>query len=98
MIRIINLRKYKLKPDEVMIRVDRMTPIGNPYFMHDESERDLVCDKYDLWLQEMYKQPMIYAILDNIHQQSIKTDVALACWCAPKRCHAESIIKMISKW
>ena len=41
-VQIINLRT----PQYYDFRCDRQSPIGNPYFMHNEGERDLVCEKY----------------------------------------------------
>ena len=41
-VQIINLRTGQ--PYD--FRCDRQSPVGNPYFMHNESERDLVCTKY----------------------------------------------------
>ena len=41
-VQIINLRTKQ--PYD--FRCDRQSPVGNPYFMHNESERDLVCEKY----------------------------------------------------
>ena len=41
-VQIINLRTKQ--PYD--FRCDRQSPVGNPYFMHNEGERDLVCEKY----------------------------------------------------
>lgn len=41
-VQIINLR-IKQSYD---FRCDRQSPVGNPYNMHNESERALVCEKY----------------------------------------------------
>ena len=41
-VQIINLRTKQ----HYDFRCDRQSPVGNPYFMHNESERDLVCEKY----------------------------------------------------
>ena len=41
-VQIINLRTKQ--PYD--FRCDRQSPVGNPYFMHNEGERDLVCKKY----------------------------------------------------
>lgn len=75
-VRIVNLRNVQAKPGEIVIRCDRKTVVGNPFFMHDESERDYVT---------------------FIYQKALKQDVALACWCAPKRCHTETIKRFIEK-
>ena len=41
-VQIINLRTKQ----SYDFRCDRQSPVGNPYFMHNEGERDLVCEEY----------------------------------------------------
>ena len=41
-VQIINLRTKQAYD----FRCDRQSPVGNPYFMHNEGERGLVCEKY----------------------------------------------------
>lgn len=41
-VQIINLRTKQ----HYDFRCDRQSPVGNPYFMRNEGERDLVCEKY----------------------------------------------------
>lgn len=96
MIRIINLRNYKLHEDEVLIRVDRQTVVGNPFFMKDESMRDTVCDKYEQYFNTHVQQAGKFKqYIDNIIEQSKTKDIALGCWCYPKRCHAETILRYV---
>lgn len=89
-IRIVNLRTYKPIPDEILFKVDRSTKLGNPFYMHNESERDEVCDKYEKWFWENYNEPF-YDYLSEIAYAACTKDIALGCWCYPKRCHAETI-------
>lgn len=97
-IRIVNLHKYKLKDNEMLIKIDRSTVVGNPYTMHDESERDFVCDKYEKYFNQQMSDydfsTYIYNIVEILNNN---IDVALGCWCYPKRCHGETIIKYIKK-
>ena len=97
MIRIINLRSYTLGRNEVLYRVDRKSAIGNPFYMKDESYRNEVCDKYEKWFNKKIEEndEEIMKILSEIKFISRTKDVALACWCAPKRCHAETILKYL---
>ena len=46
MIRIVNLKNYKLNENEVLFKVDRSTCLGNPYPMKSEEFRNYVCDSY----------------------------------------------------
>ena len=97
MIRIINQHGYEHKINEIIIKVDRGTVLGCPYTLenhYDDSERERVVqlykdyfykrvnDKHDLEFQEEL------LILKKMNE---KYDIALACWCYPKICHAEVI-------
>ena len=92
-IEIKNLRNREFHNEPWQFRVDRGTPVGNPYYMHDESERDAVCDKYELYFRKLitysdravnYLNSMLDALKEYGH-------IELYCWCAPKRCHARTI-------
>ena len=107
-IQIINLRTGQ----SYDFRCDRKSPVGNPYTMHNESERDKVCEQYEsLFDQTMHDNTLddntvgplfnsnvgkfrayIQEIV-NFHNQH--GHVTLACWCAPKRCHCETIKRWI---
>ncbi len=92
-IRIINLRNYELKEGEVLIRVDRKTELGNPFIMNGEDERNIVCEKYKKYFYNMLDNKQYWFIeeLKHIYKTAKRHDVALGCWCHPKRCHAEII-------
>ena len=95
-IRIDNIRTYKTSSNEISIKVDRSTPLGNPYYMKDENERDNVCDKYAVYLAAAYTgNADIARELSRITDALSRSDVVLLCWCYPKRCHAEEIVKII---
>jgi hypothetical protein len=75
-------------------RVDRTSPLGNPFPMTHENQRDSVCDQYALWLDQQIasNNPPVMAAF-NVLLEAYRRGEALAleCWCAPRRCHAESI-------
>lgn len=90
---IKNLRKEKIE-HEYQVRVDRTSVLGNPFYMHNESYRDDVCDKYALYFEKKIAGEDVAFInelcrLANIAKKYGKLE--LFCWCAPKRCHAETI-------
>ena len=97
MIRVVNIgdrADLKLKEGEKLIRVDRMnTILGNKFYMKHEAMRDIVCDRYEDWLKEQIKNnnPEVVNELDRIVKIARETDIALGCWCYPKRCHASSV-------
>lgn len=99
MIRIINLRDYKLKEGEVIIKVDRSSVLGNPYYMNGESMRDKVCDDYEKYFNVLIKNNnRALNELRKIYKIAKVNDVALGCWCYPKRCHAEVIKAFLDKF
>ena len=92
MIQIKNMRNEKpSKPWDV--RVDRSSVLGNPYPMRTEAERDKVCDLYEQWLEFKLKgdtqQSKEINRLAQLYLQYGKLN--LFCWCAPKRCHGETV-------
>jgi len=75
------------------VRVDRSNKIlGNPFFMAQESQREQVCDSYrdsPKGKEYMLEIERLSGLLKK-HGQ-----LRLFCWCAPKRCHAETIRDLI---
>ena len=101
MIRIINLRNYKLNDDEILIKVDRSNKVlGNKFKMHHETERDIVCNKYEEWFNTQInnKNQVVLNELRKIYRLAKKYNIALGCWCYPKRCHSETIKKFIDSY
>lgn len=91
MIKILNLRFGKPKyPWE--FKVGRTSPVGNPFYMSDETKRDIVCEKYKEWF---YKDVHTKDFFDYLQELSNSYEkhkkLHLFCWCSPKRCHAETI-------
>lgn len=92
MIRIVNLRSYSLKENEVLIKVDRSSILGNPFYMKYESMRNTVCEQYDTYFKnKVQTDDNFMRELNRIKELAKTYDIALACWCYPKRCHAETI-------
>lgn len=91
MITIHNLRNEK--PCHTYdIKVDRSSVLGNLYHMKSESERDMVCDKYAKNFSEFCENPRFKAELIRLLTMYRKgKKLRLFCWCAPLRCHAETI-------
>jgi hypothetical protein len=96
-IEIMNLRRDK-PSGPFDVRVDRSSPLGNPFLMKTEAQRDPVCDQYNEWFRKMVigkQNPAAVKEMDYLI--SILKEhgrLRLFCWCAPKRCHAE----IIKRW
>lgn len=90
MVEVVNLNTCKDwgKPGDILI--DRKTKWGNPFIMQDESKRDDVCDKYEIWLNEKLHFKML-----NLDDLSLAK--RLGCHCKPKRCHGDYLKKLIEQ-
>ena len=67
--------------------------------MRSEAERNEVCDKYQLYFDKQIEanrelRDYVYKILNALKTYK---KVVLYCWCAPKRCHAETIKNWLQK-
>lgn len=74
--------------NDLYVRCDRFSDFGNPFEMDKDGDRDVVCDNY-----EQYYLPF----KPSIHKQLYKLKgKALGCWCAPLRCHCDTLIQLIN--
>lgn len=83
-----NLRTYKYPFGEKAIRIDRMTPLGNPFRIGRDGDRAAVIAKHADLLRH---SPAL--------QEEARTRLAgadlLLCWCAPAACHGENYIAFV---
>jgi hypothetical protein len=82
-----NRRGQNVPTDAVYI--GRGSPYGNPYIIGEHGDRDEVCDKFE---EELLKRPDLITM--------IKTKLRgkdLVCFCAPKRCHGETLMRIANE-
>ena len=94
-VEICNLRNRR--PTEAWhVRVDRTSRFGNPFVMTKVQTRDAVCDGFEEYMQSLLGggDKRFEPLLELASRYG---KVSLFCWCAPKRCHAESIKRYIEK-
>ena len=94
MIRVVNKRyKYVAADDEVLVYVGRPSVLGNPFPMHNESERDHVIAQYRQWLDAQRRtNSAAWQEVERLAQQAAGgKSLALQCYCAPRKCHADVI-------
>jgi len=80
--------------DAPTVYCGRGSALGNPFHMTGEDTRDRVCEQYADWFQlQLQDNPDSYfhQQLNKIEKLSRAGDVNLQCFCAPKRCHTETI-------
>jgi hypothetical protein len=73
-------------PRQDVVFVGRPGSFGNPFTLKVEANRDLVCDQF-----------AFYALLRYLHDPSWLIPLRgmnLICYCAPKRCHADVLLRL----
>lgn len=96
---MINIGRVK-KPIDFFenIYVGRGSPLGNPFPVSISVPRDIACDKFseyiDLEMKNEYSK--VYREIQRINRLIVEgKDINLQCFCAPNRCHAESIKRIL---
>lgn len=62
------------------VYVGRGSPWGNPFKIGRDGTRDEVCDRFE------------FEVLSGLDVSEL-TGKDLVCFCAPKRCHADSLLR-----
>lgn len=85
------------KNDPGAVYIGRGSPLGNPFVMHNESQRDYVCDEYEKWFHQRFStdDAMVLMIADLL-DIARDGDLVLGCFCAPKRCHGDTIKRFLT--
>ena len=72
----------------------RGSPLGNPFEMKSKEDRDRVCDEYEAWFKDnLDKNEELMFGLGYALNKARGGVLYLRCFCAPKRCHTETIKK-----
>ena len=103
-IEIRNLRTLKdrslWKQEPFDMRVDRQSPVGNPEPMKCQTdiERLRVCTIYEKDFERQMENPYFRAYIESLIKIYKRHGrLRLWCWCAPHRCHAETIKAYINQ-
>jgi len=102
---ITPVNKYKV-PNHIYC--GRGSALGNP-FSHSKGTkalfivktRDEACDKYAEYFHNevvIKKNPVMLKELREIYSLSLQMPVNLGCFCAPQRCHTETIRDFIQSF
>jgi hypothetical protein len=73
--------------NNLYVRCDRFSDFGNPFEMDKDGDRDEVCDNYANHYLPF--KPSIHKQLNSLKGK------ALGCWCAPLRCHCDTLKNII---
>lgn len=104
MIQVVNIKTYREAdyPSSHQVYIGRAmpgrpgSPLGNPYKLRFEAEREEVLKKYETWLRSQLET-------DTPQRREIERladyaeDLVLACWCAPKTCHGDVVKKIVEE-
>ena len=81
--------KYHNNARQGAVYIGRGSSFGNPFVIGKDGDRDAVCDKYEAML------------LQNTELFSlVKTELKgkdLVCFCAPKRCHGDTLLRIANE-
>jgi hypothetical protein len=83
----------------VNIRIDRSSILGNPWPMTNESLRFRVCSEFQAHMEWSVNRegPFRDEMLRIYALAKAGKNVNLQCWCAPKRCHGNSIKNLLDR-
>ena len=75
------------------------SPLGNPFRLIEAGgtyTRDQSVDAYAVWLRQQLaaRNPAVCAEMNRLYKLAKDGDLALWCYCAPKRCHGD-VVKQI---
>lgn len=89
--KVVNLRGQKISQIDC-VRVDRRTEWGNPFIMRNDSdkERDRVCDAFEVSVG-LWPPDKIRRMKEQLRGRN------LGCWCSPKRCHADTLLRIANE-
>ena len=82
---VVHNKYHKTAPEDA-VYVGRGTPFGNPYIIGKDGDRDEVCEKYERYLRSHSN------LIDKAREELKGKD--LVCFCAPKRCHADTLLEV----
>ncbi len=82
------MRVVHCKKESYDIYIGRPSKWGNPFSIGKDGTRSEVIKKYEDYILSNPK------LLKDLHELKGKT---LGCWCSPKSCHGDILIKLVSE-
>lgn len=100
MIKVVNKKcLLGMKKVENEFFIGRPSPLGNPYKISKNVNREEAIKKYRAWLWDRIKKKdeKVVSELRKIKQAAIDGNVYLICYCSPLPCHGD-VIKSCVEW
>jgi hypothetical protein len=82
------------------VYIGRPTPLGNPFRLEREDQREQVVARYATWLQQELRKGnrVVARALEELYRALKRQgSITLICFCAPKRCHGEVIAEHLKR-
>ena len=90
--RIVHCKKHKYD-----VYIGRPSKWGNPFTIGKDGTREEVIDKYEDWLLGVISSPNGEQKPSLEEAKSELTGKVLGCWCAPKACHGDILIRFLGR-
>lgn len=81
--------KYHKTAPQYAKYIGRGTPFGNPFVIGKDGDRDEVCDKYEQLLTNT--PSLVLRVKSELKGQH------LVCFCKPKRCHGDTLLRIANE-
>lgn len=86
-------RVVHCKREPYDVYIGRPSKYGNPFVLKSEADRtDAMMDKFEAYARKQIADGRW--TLDELRSLHGKT---LGCWCAPRRCHGDVLLKLIAE-
>ena len=87
--RLVNIRKHR---STSVVRIDRTSRFGNPFYIGKDGNREEVIEKYEQYFYKRIDQ-------DRKFRWAVAAlkGLTLACWCTPLPCHGDIIIAYLEE-
>lgn len=104
MIKVVNIYKLNNLKLEDCIYIGRnnykfnlsQSQLANPYTINTNNTREIVVNKYKLWLDEVLRSDnVINREFNRLVELAKVQDLYLLCYCNPKSCHGDYIKELI---
>jgi hypothetical protein len=84
MVKVVHCKREKFD-----IYIGRPSPYGNPFEIGVHGTREEVIKKFEEYLMSNHR--LIKLVKENLK------DKILGCWCAPKACHGDVLIRIANE-
>lgn len=80
--------------------IGRGSPLGNPFVIGFDGNRDAVCDRYEQWFDYRVatQDHVVMDELRRLYRLARNGELVLGCYCAPSRCHGETIKRFLDQY